>query len=101
MRAWSKDGCARLALAQVRGEGIAKNVIDGRAHLESGCMVGEAFTCELAARLYDSGNGSDVPADAPRARSYRAQACTLGWKESCETLSLDWGQPGPDTDAAK
>jgi serine/threonine-protein kinase len=79
----ARAGCVRTALAKIAGEGVAKDVKAGLAQLDALCARHESVGCETLAKLYTSGVGADVPADALRVREYAKKACDLGSQRYC------------------
>ena len=74
--------CARLAVLQDHGLGIPESKPKAVASYEKACDLGDAESCEEAAKRY-SGRDKDIPAEARRAAELAHKACTAGRATGC------------------
>ncbi len=77
--------CSLLGALYLAGDGIPKDLTQGRELSEQGCERGDSFGCFNAAAVYGAGAG--VPADAAKAASYLDRACQAGDGEGCNDLA--------------
>jgi hypothetical protein len=90
--------CSLLGGLYIAGEGIPKDLEQGRDFSVLGCERGDSFGCFNAAICFSSG----AEADPAKAASYFDRACALGDGESCHELAAAYGKGnGVTKDAAR
>ncbi len=82
--------CSLLGGLYLAGDGIAKDLAQGRELSEAGCDRGDAFGCFNAAVVYGGGDGVD--ADPARAAHFLERACTAGDGEGCHDLAVAYAK---------
>lgn len=82
------DGCANLAGAELRGEGLPLDVAGGKARLESACSAGSMVACAMwGQELVNGGVASDVA----RGVELLDRACAAGDGHACGALGGVFG----------
>ena len=80
------DGCHRLGLAHLQGEGVAVDVAAAHRAFERACNLGGAKGCYQLANLQVAGQGTSQ--DTDRALGSYDKACKLGEPLACYSLGL-------------
>jgi TPR repeat protein len=78
--------CMRLALMGDHGLGVPESKLDAAATYAKACDLGDAESCEEAAKHY-SGHDKDVPKDEKRAADLAHKACVAGRATGCALAS--------------
>src|SRR5262249_19698646 len=78
--------CSLLGALYLAGEGLEKNLVEGRKLSELGCERGDSFGCFNAAVIYSAGSGTER--DMARAAIFLDRACVAGDGEGCRDLGL-------------
>jgi len=78
--------CSLLGALYLAGDGIAKDLGQGRELSVLGCGRGDSFGCFNAASVYTAGSG--VPVDRTKAAEYLDLACKGGDGEGCFDLGV-------------
>ena len=90
--------CSLLGGLYIAGDGIPKDLEQGRELSVLGCERGDSFGCFNAAVCFSSG----VEADPAQAAAYFDRACKLGDGESCHALAAAYRKGnGVPRDAAR
>jgi len=90
--------CSLLGGLYIAGDGIPKDLEQGRDFSVLGCDRGDSFGCFNAAVCFSSG----ADADPAKAASYFERACKLGDGESCHALAAAYRKGnGVPRDAAR
>lgn len=77
--------CANLAMALLRGQGVAKNVERALGLYQANCDAGDLVACVSLGQAYDT--GFDVKADPARAEQLYRKACDGGSGLGCSNLA--------------
>jgi uncharacterized protein len=78
--------CSLLGGLYLAGDGIEKDLVQGRELSELGCERHDSFGCFNAAAVYAAGSG--VATDPARAASFLDRACREGDAEGCHDLAV-------------
>jgi TPR repeat protein len=78
----SAHACARLAVLQDHGLGTSESKPKATASYERACELGDAESCEEAAKRY-SGRDKDLPKDEKRSAQLAHKACSAGRAVGC------------------
>ncbi len=78
--------CSLLGALSLAGDGISKDLAQGRELTEQGCARGDSWGCFNAASIYTAGSG--VAADPAKAAGFLEKACSGGDGEGCFDLGV-------------